>query len=518
MHASGEMPFRVHLYSEEQIKHYIRYLKKEKYSFVHIDATGGVLKPLRKQNDLYLYAAIFKDGTDCINTVPLAHGILTDHSVPSIGFFFANLQRSITQINNRNSIFPSFFVIDFSAALMNAILQAFNIESINAHLNRCWNVLCRKYSTIQLRSSSFIHLCCCHVIHAVARSLNVARIDKKIRRGVLSIFAFILCGNDMEQLYNTLGTVIKIFGDPNEQKAKEIFEKMSSLQLDADEETVLMLKDDEKIFKEAEEDEEDLKLVDEYLHSNTPIIHQSPFNREAIRRYPILTTLLNNKSKYGKVVNPLFSPSIIRMFYRWWAYLPLWTGLLWNFEERYSKNIQTNAAIEYHPIRYSNAIIESYFRTLKHSVLGKKTANRPMDLIRQIHRSVKVQIKACKFGITQSSKGRKRGIKNVPDVSMTTEEEWHKNGVGRKNRHAYTGLIDKYVAKRTQPKINDARRDAIIDKTTYVFLNFEFSKFFFLFSAPRDNEKISSKSQSPLSQDKSNNKILTKYNKNYHLF
>ena len=128
MHASGEMPFRVHLYSEEQIERYVMYREKEKYSFVHIDATGGVLKPLREQNDLYLYVVIFKDGTDCINTIPLAHAILTDHTVPSIGFLFTNLQRSITQINGCISIFPSFFVIDFSAALMNAILQAFNID------------------------------------------------------------------------------------------------------------------------------------------------------------------------------------------------------------------------------------------------------------------------------------------------------------------------------------------------------------------------------------------------------
>ena len=460
MHASGEMPFRVHLYSEQQIKRYVEYLQTEKYSFVHIDATGGVLKPMQEQGRLYLYAIIFKSGTDCINTIPLAHAVLTEHTVPSIGFFFGNLQHSIRKINQDKPIFPSFFVIDFSAALMNAILQAFNIESINSHLNRCWNVLCRKYNTVQLRSSSFIHFCCCHVIHAMARSLNTARIDKKIRRGVLSIFAFILCGNDMEQLYTTLGTVIKIFGDPNEQNAKDIFEQLSSLQLNVDQETVTMLKDDEKIFKEAEENDEDLRLVDEYLHSNTPIIHQSPFNREAIRRYPILKTLLNTKSKYGKVVNPLFSPSIMRMFYRWWAYLPLWTGLLWNFEERYSKNIQKKASVDYYPIRHSNAIIESYFRTLKHSVLGKKASNRPMDLIRKIHRSVKTNIKACKFGVTQSSKGRKRGTTNIPDESIIEEEQWYKNGAGKNNRHAYTGLIDKHASKCIGSKKNDIEYDS----------------------------------------------------------
>jgi len=328
------MPFYIHLFSEEQIERYIEYCTKEKYSYVHIDATGGILKKMRGQKQSLLYAIMFKDGNDSNDTVPLAHAVLTNHTVFSISYFFGHLAHQISQVKCR-LVLPSFFVIDFSAAIMNSILQAFNGENINTHLKRCWNVLSGKYNAQELRSLSFIHFCCCHVIHAIARSLTAARIDKKIRRGVLHIFAFILCGNDIKQLYDILGSVINIFGDPNEQNAKENFERLLSLELHVDEESVSMLTDDKKIFEKAKQDYEELKLVDEYFRSNTPIIHQSPFNKEAIRLYPNLTTLINNKSKYGKIINPLFSPSIIRIFYRWWAYLPLWTGLLWNFEERY---------------------------------------------------------------------------------------------------------------------------------------------------------------------------------------
>jgi hypothetical protein len=157
---------------------------KEKYSYVHIDATGRILKKLCEQKQSLLYAIIFKDGNDPNDTIPLAHAILADNTVPSIAYFFGNLVYNIKEVKSK-LILPSFFVIDFSAALMNAILQVFNEQNINAHLNRCWNVLSGKYNTQQLRSSSFIHLCCCHVIHAIARSLTAARIDKKIRRGVL---------------------------------------------------------------------------------------------------------------------------------------------------------------------------------------------------------------------------------------------------------------------------------------------------------------------------------------------
>jgi hypothetical protein len=244
----GEMPFRVHLFSEPQIERYIRYCTKEKYSYVHIDATGGVLKTMCEQKQSLLYAIIFKDGNDATDTTALAHAVLTDHTVHSISYFFGNVAYNITQVKKK-LVLPSFFIIDFSAALMNAILQSFNIENINTHLNRCWNVVCGKYNTRQLRSLSFIHFCCCHVMHAVARSLTDARIDKKIRRGVLYIFASILCGNDIKQLYDILGSIINIFGDPNEQNAKEIFQRMISLQLNVDEESVSMLSNGKKIFK-----------------------------------------------------------------------------------------------------------------------------------------------------------------------------------------------------------------------------------------------------------------------------
>jgi hypothetical protein len=461
----SELPFCVHLYSEPQIKRYIRYCTKKKYSFIHIDATGGVLKPMCEQKQLLLYAIIFKDGTDCNDTIPLAHALLTKHTVPSISYFLADLAYNITQVKTK-LILPSFFVIDFCAALMNSILQAFNAEHINAHLNRCWNVLCGKYNTAELRSSSFIHFCCCHVIHAIARSLTAARIDKKIRRGALHIFAFILCGNDMKQLYDVLGSVINIFGDPNEQNAEEKFERMLSLQLNVDDESLSMLSDDKKIFKEAKEKNDELRVVDEYFRFNVPIIHQSPFNKEAIRLYPNLTTLINNKSKYGQIINPLFSPSIIRIFYRWWAYLPLWTGLLWNFEERYSNNSKSESSVTYEPIRYSNALIESYFRTLKKSIFGGKINNRPSDIIMKLKRCVEIQFKANKFGVTQSSKGRKRKKKTVGPTA-----EWEKKGRGKKRRHLYlkvvNDVVNKFASKRARSKMNDSQSVEVI-KIRYI--------------------------------------------------
>ncbi|CAF3804981.1 unnamed protein product [Rotaria sp. Silwood1] len=83
IHDVSEVPFRVHLYTELQIRRYINYVKSETYSCVHIDATGGILKKMHEEKQSLLYALIFKDGIDAGDTVPLAHAILNDHTVPS---------------------------------------------------------------------------------------------------------------------------------------------------------------------------------------------------------------------------------------------------------------------------------------------------------------------------------------------------------------------------------------------------------------------------------------------------
>ncbi|CAF1494205.1 unnamed protein product [Adineta ricciae] len=105
VHVVGELPFRAHLFSELQIQRYIKYCTKEKYSFVHVDATGGVLIKMREQNDVYIYGMVFKDGTDANDTITLAHAILTDHTVPSIGYFFYLMRYSVFRETDFYKIF-----------------------------------------------------------------------------------------------------------------------------------------------------------------------------------------------------------------------------------------------------------------------------------------------------------------------------------------------------------------------------------------------------------------------------
>ena len=88
-------------------------------------------------------------------------------------------------------------------------------------------------------------------MHAIARSLTAEKIDKKTRKAVLYIFAYMLCCNDINQLYDTLGLVINIFGDPDELNAQRRLHRICSFRLNVDEESESLLKDVKKILKTA---------------------------------------------------------------------------------------------------------------------------------------------------------------------------------------------------------------------------------------------------------------------------
>jgi len=82
----------------------------------------------------------------------------------------------------------------------------------------------------------------------------------------------------------------------------------------------------------------------------------------------------------------------------------------------------------------------------------------------KLYRSIKAQFKAYKFGVTQSSKGRKRRKKNI-----VVEEKWGKKGESQKHRNVYFKMIDKFASKRARSKMNDAQSDDVITKIRYIF-------------------------------------------------
>ncbi len=99
----------------------------------YADAFDSVAEALPDKKEPYLYLICFKDGQECSNLMPLVSILLTDHTAASITNRLSIVRRGIVVAKDR-FIRPSYIVIDFSPALLNATLLSINNTIINFDL------------------------------------------------------------------------------------------------------------------------------------------------------------------------------------------------------------------------------------------------------------------------------------------------------------------------------------------------------------------------------------------------
>ncbi|CAF4328733.1 unnamed protein product, partial [Adineta steineri] len=215
--------------------------------------------------------------------------------------------------------------------------------------------------------------------------------------------------------------VLHLFGNSQATDTANILQAFLEVPYDSDDIA-------EKIGPRDYEVEEDLTdlldEIDENMHSNKAIIRESHFNIEAIRHFLQFPELLDSKKKYENVTNLLFCRRIIYAFYKWFAYLPLWTSLLTEFENRYATNQKSTDH-------------------RKGPILERKTNLRPAEVIIALYRCVQAQLKADKFGVNQMVKNTKGKPKDT-----NVEESCNKKTAQKKQQNVYFIRIDKYEKKR----------------------------------------------------------------------
>ena len=225
LHRLDIWPFSTVFYTESQLLRFVEYCLSTKESYIYVDATGCVVKALPRQKKPYLYLICFKDGQDPSNLFPLAGELSTDHSTVSICTWLGTVRRGIAAVKDR-FIRPRYVVIDFSPALLNAVLLSFNQTNIQSYLRWCYNAIQKSYMSDQLKSISCLRFCCAHVVHAFTRSLSKIKISKIFRRKATMVFGILLNCNEFHQIYELIGCIILIFGSPNFVDAEEYLDKV----------------------------------------------------------------------------------------------------------------------------------------------------------------------------------------------------------------------------------------------------------------------------------------------------
>ena len=301
-------------------------MKTEKYSCLHIDATGSVVRQFKHQKDVFFYCMVFQDKNSSI--LPLSGALLSDHTAASITSYF-NCFRSKLSLRSKVAR-PAFVIIDFSAALINSVLASFNIENIHTYLRRCYNTLDRVYDTKQLRNMTFLRLCCAHAMKAFSRSLFKLNVSKETHHHLMTFFAVLLNSTDFEGAFDLYTRIIHIYGDPYSETP---YEALASLLNKSDLSTF-----DIKPYLEEKDVQEEKEIKQDFLDetdiTTDPIIHQSPFNIKACADIPALRRIIEKEKLDRKPCNSLYSIKIIQLLHKWFAYIPLWSCMLTDFFER----------------------------------------------------------------------------------------------------------------------------------------------------------------------------------------
>lgn len=135
IHSIGIDPILVHYWSKHQITIFKDLLKK--YCRVSIDATGGLIKKVKRTSLNLLSAHIFLYEV-VINTsygqIPVCQMISEKHDIITICNW-------LTQWLNSGVDVPNEVVCDYSTALLGAVTRAFCNLSLQCYVEKCFNVL-----------------------------------------------------------------------------------------------------------------------------------------------------------------------------------------------------------------------------------------------------------------------------------------------------------------------------------------------------------------------------------------
>ena len=143
-------------YLEEQLEYFIDRCKDGRF-VLHFDSTGSVMRHMLRQKQPYYYAVVGAD-----HSFPICEFITTRHFHAWIMTMLDMFLNDARYLNGGKRVLPALFVIDFSFALIYAVLLAFNRCTLSHYLQLAWNNV-----KAQEQSWPFAHvvvkLCCAHL-------------------------------------------------------------------------------------------------------------------------------------------------------------------------------------------------------------------------------------------------------------------------------------------------------------------------------------------------------------------
>ncbi|XP_057186027.1 uncharacterized protein LOC130551974 isoform X2 [Triplophysa rosa] len=370
-------PFMVHMYSELGISILVHHLRTRVPLSLYLDATGGVVSKIPDQPKCVLYYALILSGKGQ-NTPPLpvCEMLSNDHSIPPITFWLMQFALHLTKYTH---LTINKVETDYSWALIQSVMLAFNKEHIISYLNRAYECCTGKKTWDD--SKTVLHICATHVLKAVRQSIKKQTDDEGLKDFALFAFARLQNASGMTESSTVFRAFCTLLTTPqNTERVKESRNLLESI--------ILRFKQDTP--EETIQSEDWETWIREQRNHEKSITGSSPFFAYFQQILKEVTEHATDETCSTDEDNPYFCPGILQvLFNTYLAIFPLWSGLLLGDLRRHESHEQDNlTANTSQQTRDTNCHIENWFRIVKHSILHSKKKLRPGMFIRKMHRSM----------------------------------------------------------------------------------------------------------------------------------
>ncbi len=195
-------PFGVHMYTETGISIVVQHLRKKTPLTLYLDATGNVASKVPGQTKRLLYYSLTLPGCgQNVPPLPACEMLTNEHSIPQITFWLMQFLRKLSQYTKLK---VHQVETDYSWALLQSVMLAFNRESIVSYLDRSFDICSKLKTWKDIRTFTVLHLCSAHVLKAVTQSIGRKTADKVLKD--FATFAFARLQNS-----TSMSTALKIF-------------------------------------------------------------------------------------------------------------------------------------------------------------------------------------------------------------------------------------------------------------------------------------------------------------------
>ena len=142
-----------------------------KLDTLFLAATGSVINPLPGFSRILHYSLILRHPFGAAPPLPIAEYITNEHSVESIGYFLRTIKKmEHKMLKLKSEPLPCKIMMDYSLALLIAVIEVFNNETLMQYLDRTLSII-QGVAKKEDLYKTFISICCAHILNMVERKV-----------------------------------------------------------------------------------------------------------------------------------------------------------------------------------------------------------------------------------------------------------------------------------------------------------------------------------------------------------